>query len=63
MGYGFTDALEEADFIIYNTCAVRENAEKRVFGFTEYGDIIPLLGCRFNQKKRRAPWFTGAGNI
>ena len=32
MGYGFTDSLEEADFILYNTCAVRENAEKRVFG-------------------------------
>ncbi len=32
MGYGFTDNPDEADFILYNTCAVRENAENRVFG-------------------------------
>lgn len=32
MGYGFTDNVDEADLILYNTCAVRENAEKRVFG-------------------------------
>lgn len=32
MGYGFTDNPENADFVIFNTCAVRENAEDRVFG-------------------------------
>ncbi len=32
MGYDFTDDPEKADFILYNTCAVRENAENRVFG-------------------------------
>ncbi len=32
MGYSFTDNPDEADFILYNTCAVRENAENRVFG-------------------------------
>ena len=32
MGYGFTDELEAADLVLYNTCAVREHAEDRVFG-------------------------------
>ena len=27
MGYDITDDPEKADFILYNTCAVRENAE------------------------------------
>lgn len=32
MGYGFTADPKQADLVIYNTCAVRENAEDRVFG-------------------------------
>ncbi len=32
MGYGFTDNLDEADLVLYNTCAVREHAQTRVFG-------------------------------
>ncbi len=32
MGYGFTQDVAEASLIVYNTCAVRENAEDRVFG-------------------------------
>ncbi len=32
MGYTFSDALSKADIIILNTCAIRENAEKRVLG-------------------------------
>ncbi len=32
MGYGFTEDKLSANIIIYNTCAVRENAEKRVYG-------------------------------
>lgn len=32
MGFGFTNLPEQADFILYNTCAVREHAEDRVFG-------------------------------
>ena len=32
MGFGFTDSPDDADFILFNTCAVREHAEDRVFG-------------------------------
>lgn len=32
MGYDFCDGADGADLILYNTCAVRENAELRVFG-------------------------------
>lgn len=32
MGYTLTTEREKADFILFNTCAVRENAEKKVFG-------------------------------
>ncbi len=32
MGYTLTEEMSEADFIIFNTCAVREHAEDRVYG-------------------------------
>ena len=32
MGYEFTNDASKADLILYNTCAVREHAEDRVFG-------------------------------
>ena len=32
MGYGFSETPDGADLVIFNTCAVRENAEDRVFG-------------------------------
>ena len=31
-GYGLTDSAEGADVVIFNTCAIREHAEQRVFG-------------------------------
>mgnify|MGYP002510601664 CR=1 FL=1 len=31
-GYGATDREEDADFVIYNTCTVRDNANQRVYG-------------------------------
>lgn len=59
MGYGFSDTIDNADLIIYNTCAVRENAESRVFG--NIGElkhlkaknpdlIIGLSGCMAQQE-------------
>lgn len=32
MGYEMTEDMENADFILFNTCAVREHAEDRVYG-------------------------------
>ena len=32
MGYGFSPEVLGADLVLFNTCAVRENAEDRVFG-------------------------------
>ena len=32
VGYDFTSDVNEAQLILYNTCAVRENAEDKVFG-------------------------------
>lgn len=40
MGYEITDNREEADFIIFNTCAVRKSAEERVFG--QLGELKAL---------------------
>lgn len=58
MGYGFTDQLDEADLVLYNTCAVRENAELKVFGnvgaLVHYKRrkpemVIGLCGCMMQQ--------------
>lgn len=43
MGYGVTNDLNNADIIIYNTCAVRENAELKVFG--NLGELKHLKEC------------------
>ncbi|KEO80939.1 tRNA (N6-isopentenyl adenosine(37)-C2)-methylthiotransferase MiaB [Tumebacillus flagellatus] len=40
MGYQPTAVLEDADFVLYNTCAVRENAEDKVFG--HIGTLKPM---------------------
>lgn len=40
MGYELVENREEADVILLNTCAVRENAEQKVFG--NLGAIKPL---------------------
>ncbi|WP_257351462.1 tRNA (N6-isopentenyl adenosine(37)-C2)-methylthiotransferase MiaB [Pseudalkalibacillus decolorationis] len=40
MGFESTNETEEADIILLNTCAIRENAENKVFG--EIGHLKPL---------------------
>lgn len=58
-GFGFTDSAENADIVIYNTCAVRENAEDRVFGRlgilkhikrSRPNMLIALCGCMVQQE-------------
>lgn len=59
MGYVLCDDDSQADFILYNTCAIREHAEDRVFGnvgaLKKYkkdkpGLIIALCGCMMQQE-------------
>ena len=54
VGYSETEVMEDADLILLNTCAIRENAHDKVFGFLgrckhlkkEKKDlIIALCGC------------------
>src|SRR5699024_10489667 len=40
MGYLPTTEVEEADFVLFNTCLVRENAELKVLG--QLGSLKPL---------------------
>ncbi|RNF40569.1 tRNA (N6-isopentenyl adenosine(37)-C2)-methylthiotransferase MiaB [Planococcus salinus] len=40
LGYDITDSVNDADVILLNTCAIRENAENKVFG--ELGHLKPL---------------------
>lgn len=58
-GYRFTENVEEADFILFNTCAVREHAEDRVFGnvgalkklkHRHPQILIALCGCMMEQE-------------
>ena len=59
MGYGMTGDPAEASLILYNTCAVRENAEDRVFGTlgsikhlktANPGLILCVTGCMTAQE-------------
>lgn len=58
MGYGFTEEAARADFIIFNTCAVRKSAEDRIFGNVgalhaqkreQPGLIVGLCGCMMQE--------------
>lgn len=48
MGYQMSMMVEESDLIIYNTCAVRENAELKVYG--NLGQLKHLKGKNPNMK-------------
>ncbi len=59
LGYTATDEEQQADFIIFNTCSVRENADNKVFG--EIGRmkhlkrdnpnmLLALCGCMAQQQ-------------
>lgn len=59
MGYEFTEEPDNADFILFNTCAVREHAEDRVFGNVgalknikrkHPSVLIALCGCMMEQE-------------
>ncbi|MDE7261125.1 MAG: tRNA (N6-isopentenyl adenosine(37)-C2)-methylthiotransferase MiaB [Oscillospiraceae bacterium] len=59
MGCAFTQDPMEADVIVINTCAIRENAEKKVFGVVGQlvhakeknpGVVICLCGCMAQQE-------------
>lgn len=59
IGFNFTDDEENADLIIFNTCAIREHAEDRVFGNIgalknikkkNPNLIIAVCGCMMEQK-------------
>lgn len=60
MGFSFADSPEDADFILFNTCAVREHAEDRVFGNVgalknikrrHPSTIIAVCGCMTEQER------------
>ena len=61
VGYGLCDNVEHADLILFNTCAVREHAEQRVFGnvgalkkLKEQNPrlMIGVCGCMAQQEPR-----------
>lgn len=58
LGFNSTNTLEEADIVVLNTCAIRENAKDKVYGYLgrckhlkkEKKDlIICLCGCLMQQ--------------
>ena len=59
MGFALTENVNEADVIVINTCAIRENAEKKVFGVIGQlvhqkernpDAVIALCGCMAQQE-------------
>ena len=57
-GYAETENEDDADFVIYNTCTVRENADQHVYGRLGHLNgikekypqrIIALCGCMMQE--------------
>ena len=59
-GFHFTSVDEEADVVLFNTCAIRENAHNRLYGHLarykarkkERGLVIGVLGCMAQNLKQ-----------
>ena len=58
-GFEFSETVDDADFILFNTCAIREHAEDRVFGNVgalkslkrkHPQIVIALCGCMMEQE-------------
>ncbi len=61
-GFSHTASIESADVVLINTCAVRENAEQRVFGrlgafnaFKKFnpGVVVGMLGCMAEHLRKK----------
>jgi len=61
-GYSFTSDINDADVILVNTCAIRDNAEVRIYGrlglFSRHkkerpGVVVGLLGCMAERLRRQ----------
>lgn len=58
MQYTRTENIEDSDFVIFNTCCVRENAEDKLFGKLgevkrlreQRGTVIAICGCMMQEK-------------
>src|SRR5512140_9380 len=61
-GYAFTNDPSEADVVLLNTCAIRDNAEQRIYGRLGYlrtfkrqkpEMILGILGCMAERLRER----------
>ncbi|MGP1543350.1 MAG: tRNA (N6-isopentenyl adenosine(37)-C2)-methylthiotransferase MiaB [Candidatus Fimenecus sp.] len=62
IGYSFTETAENADFILFNTCAIREHAEDRLYGNVgrvkkyreaDKSKVIAVCGCMAQEQTVR----------
>ena len=56
-GYGQVATVEEADYVFYNTCSIRDKAEQKVFNRLQHfkrdagkGKIFAVIGCVAQQE-------------